>query len=51
MNKEDLYGSALQNVAILTFCKFMTISRVYCEKHLNVILLLLVLFISYYLLY
>ena len=36
LNKEGRFGSSLQGVALLTFCKFMTISKAFCEENLNV---------------
>lgn len=36
LNKEGVFGHSLHNVALLTFCKFMTISRTFCEDNINV---------------
>lgn len=36
LNKKGIYGMALQKVALLSFCKFMVISRPFCVENLNV---------------
>ena len=36
INKRNIYSQSLQQSALLAFCKFMCISRVYCEDNLNV---------------
>lgn len=40
--KEGEYGKELVKVALLSFCKFMTISRSFCEANLNVRAIMLV---------
>ena len=36
VNKYDRYGKQLQQAALLSFCKFMCISRIFCEENLRV---------------
>ena len=36
LNKKGMYGKSLQKVALLSFCKFMVISRAFCVENLNV---------------
>lgn len=48
INKQG-YGSSLQQASLLCFCKFMCISRVFCEANLNVGYLCNVINHSYYL--
>ena len=37
LNKKGMYGKSLQKVALLSFCKFMVISRAFCVDNINVI--------------
>lgn len=37
LNKKGMYGKSLQKVALLSFCKFMVISRAFCVENLNVL--------------
>ena len=37
LNKKGMYGKSLQKVALLSFCKFMAISRAFCVDNINVI--------------
>ena len=42
INKRNLYSPSLQQSALLAFCKFMCISRVFCEDNLNVCMMVII---------